>query len=359
MIYFTQVKRRAFVLGLTALSVGAAFSPFRPQQVTANPSSTLLAQGRTVSLIGAGASFPAPLYTQWFSEYNRVKPNIQISYQSVGSGAGVKQFSAGTVDFGASDVAMTDQEMAKVSKGVVLLPMTAGSIVLAYNVPGVRSLKLSRQAYSGIFLGKIRKWNDPAITKLNPGVRFPNLPIQVIHRSDGSGTTAVFTKHLSAISSAWRSSPGEGKSVQWPVGAGAKGNEGVTAQIQQARGSIGYVEYAYAKNNNLPTAALQNKSGKYVEGNLKNAAASLASIKLPGNLRAFVADPGGSNSYPIVTYSWILAYKNYGNPTKAKALKDAMKWGLTQGQKNAAQLGYIPLPQNVVAKVRLAIDTIK
>ena len=360
MLVQVQFGRRNFLLTLAAFSVSVAASQFQSQSVTANNSASLLAQGgSTVTLVGAGASFPAPLYQRWFSEYNKRNPNVQISYQSVGSGAGIQQFTGGTVDFGASDVAMTDQEIAKVSKGVVLLPMTAGSVVLAYNLPGVRNLKLSRQAYSDIFLGKIKAWNDPQIVKSNPGVSLPNTPITVVHRSDGSGTTAVFTKHLSAISPQWRSGPGEGKSVQWPVGVGAKGNEGVTAQIQQTPGAIGYTEYSYAKTNNLTTALLQNKAGKYVEPTANNAASALASVQLPGNLRAFVADPGGPNSYPIVTYTWILAPKNSGNPTKANAMKDMLKWGLTQGQQFAPELGYIPLPSNVVAKVRSAIDTIK
>lgn len=357
MSFRVQFKRRNFLLFLTALGVSATFGQSHPSVVSANDT-LLLAQGR-VNLTGAGASFPAPLYIRWFSEYNRRNPNIQINYQSIGSGAGVEQFTAGTVDFGASDVAMTDGEMAKVSKGVLLLPMTAGSVVLAYNLPGVNNLKLSRQAYSNIFLGRIRAWNDPQIAQANPGVRLPNTPINVVHRSDGSGTTGVFTKHLSAINPQWRSSVGEGKSVNWPVGVGAKGNEGVTAQIQQTQGSIGYIEYAYAKNNNLPTALIQNKAGRYVAPTPQNAAQSLASVQLPANMRAFVADPGGANSYPIVTYSWILAYKNYNNPNKARVIKDVLKYGLTQGQSYANQLGYIPLPQNVVSRVRSAIDTIK
>lgn len=351
-----QSTRRNFILGLTVASVCVAANQFQIPSVTANNS--LLAQGGA-SLVGAGASFPAPLYTQWFYEYNRRNPGVQINYQSVGSGAGVTQFIQGTVDFGASDVAMKDEEIAKVSKGVVLLPMTAGSVVLAYNLPGVKSLKLSRQAYADIFLGKVKKWNHPSIAKVNPGVNLPNQNIIVTHRSDGSGTTAVFTKHLSAISPEWKSKVGEGKDVSWPTGNGAKGNEGVTAQIQQTAGAIGYVEYAYAKNNGLPTATLQNKAGNYVAPNLNNAASTLASIQLPANLRAFVADPSGANSYPIVSYSWIMAYKNYGDANKAKALKNVLQWGLTEGQKMAPQLGYVPLPQNVVAKVKTAINSIK
>lgn len=352
-----QFKRRDFLLGLTAFGATVASSQLLPLNAAAKDSS-LIAQGRT-TLTGAGASFPAPIYTRWFSEYNKRNPNIQINYQSVGSGAGVQQFTAGTVDFGASDTGMTDQEMGKVSKGVVLLPMTAGAIVVAYNLPGVNSLKLSRQALSEIFLGNIKTWNDPKIAQTNAGVKLPNTPISVVHRSDGSGTTAVFTKHLSAISPQWRGGPGEGKSVSWPIGVGAKGNEGVTAQVQQTQGGIGYIEYSYAKSNNLSTASLQNKAGQFVAPTPQNAAAALASVQLPANMLAFVADPAGANSYPIVTYSWIMAYKNYSDANKARALKDVLKWALAEGQRVAPELGYIPLPQNVVSRVSSAIDSIK
>jgi phosphate transport system substrate-binding protein len=276
----------------------------------------------------------------------------------VGSGAGVEQFTKGTVDFGASDVAMKDEEIAKVKQGVVLLPMTAGSIVLAYNLPAVKGLKLSRQAYTDIFLGKIKTWNDPAIAKANPGAKLPNTPVKVVHRSDGSGTTAVFTSHLSAISPEWKSSVGSSKSVKWPVGIGAKGNEGVTAQIQQAQGSIGYVEYGYAQQNNITFATLENKAGKYVEATPDTAAKTLAAVKLPANLRAFITDPEGPDSYPIVTYTWLLAYKKYSDPNKAKAMKDVVNWALTQGQQQSGKLGYVPLPNEVVDKVKAAASRI-
>jgi phosphate transport system substrate-binding protein len=315
--------------------------------------------GGNVALVGAGATFPAPLYQRWFSEYNKQQPNVQVSYQPVGSGAGVQQFTQGTVDFGASDVAMTDAEIAKVQRGVVLLPMTAGAVVLSYNLPNVQSgLKLPRQVYPAIFQGQIKTWNDPKIAQANPGVNLPNLPITVIHRSDGSGTTSVFTSHLSAISPGWKSQVGSGKTVNWPVGVGAKGNEGVTAQIQQTQGAIGYVEYGYAKQNNLPTVTLQNKSGKYVAPTPQTAADTLNAVTLPSNLRAFITDPTGANSYPIVTYTWLLAYKNYPDANKAKALKDVINYGLTQGQQYSNELGYVPLPNKVVQKVQAAAKSI-
>jgi phosphate transport system substrate-binding protein len=316
--------------------------------------------GGNVKLTGAGASFPAPLYDTWFTDLNKKYPNLQVDYASVGSGAGVEQFIKGTVDFGASDVAMKDEEIQKVAqdKGVILLPVTAGSIVLAYNLPDVAELKLPRAVYADILLGKIKTWNDPKIAAANPGAKLPNQPITVVYRSDGSGTTGVFTKHLSAISPEWKSKVGEGKTVNWPVGVGAKGNEGITAQIQQTQGSIGYVEYGYAKQNNLKFAALENKGGKLVVPTEESASKTLGSVTLPANLRAFIADPEGADSYPIVTYTWLLVYKKYPNAAKAKAMEAAIEYALTDGQKQAAALGYVPLPQNVITKVAAAADQI-
>lgn len=316
----------------------------------------------TVSLTGAGATFPATLYQNWFVSLGQENPNLQVNYQSVGSGAGVEQFTQGTIDFGASDVAMTDEEIAKVKKGVLMLPMTAGSIVFAYNLPGVEGLKLSRDTYVAIFMGDITKWNDPKIVADNPDLKLPDKPITVVHRSDGSGTTGFFTKHLSAISPAWKQAIGEGKSVQWPTAKGkfigGKGNEGVTAAIQQNEGSIGYVEYGYAKNNNLTMAALQNKAGKFIVPSDESGAATLAAVELPANLRAFITDPEGETSYPIVTYSWILAYKKYDDPQKAIAMEGTIEYGLTKGQQQSAALGYIPLPANVIEKVAKVADEI-
>jgi len=279
-----------------------------------------------VALNGAGASFPAPLYQNWFVTINQIFSKLLINYQSTGSGAGVEQFIQGTIDFGASDVAMSDEDMARVSRGVLLLPMTAGSIVMAYNLPGVEGLKLSREAYVGIFLGTITRWNDAKIAADNPDLKLPN------------------------------------KAVQWPTKKGkflgGRGNEGVTALIQQNQGSIGYIEYGFAKNNNLPMAVLQNQAGKFVAPNETNAAATLATVELPENLRAFIVDPPGENSYPIVTYSWMLVYKKYDNPQKALAMEAMIEFGLNQGQEQSAALGYIPLPKNVRERVAAAADVI-
>ncbi|MEH2278009.1 MAG: phosphate ABC transporter substrate-binding protein PstS [Nostoc sp.] len=327
---------------------------------TTASSTTKLDLGGNIKLSGAGASFPAPLYDTWFTDLNKKYPNLQVDYASVGSGAGVEQFIKGTVDFGASDVAMKDEEIQKVpaDRGVILLPVTAGSIVLAYNLPDVAELKLPRAVYADILLGKIKSWDDPQIAKANPGAKLPKLSITVVYRSDGSGTTGVFTKHLSAISPEWKTKVGEGKTVNWPTGVGAKGNEGVTAQIQQTQGSIGYVEYGYAKQNSLKFAALENKGGKFIVASEESASKTLASATLPPDLRVFISDPEGADSYPIVTYTWILAYKKYPNAAKAKAVEAAIEYALTDGQKHATTLGYVPLPQNVITKVAAAADQI-
>ncbi|HEY5778103.1 MAG TPA: phosphate ABC transporter substrate-binding protein PstS, partial [Terrimicrobiaceae bacterium] len=314
---------------------------------------------RAQQLSGAGASFPAPLYQRWAVEYNKLHPDVQVNYQSVGSGAGVKQFNQGTVDFAASDAAMSDDEIAKVKQGVVMIPATAGSIVIAYNLPEVKDLKLSRDAYVGIFLGKIKKWNDPAIAKDNPDEKLPDLPINVAFRSDGSGTTFVFTKHLAAISKDFADEVGSDKSVTWPAGAGGKGNEGVTALVKQTPGTVGYVEYGYAAHNGLSMASLQNKSGKFVKPTDESGAATLANVTFPENLRVWPEDPTGDEDYPIATFTWLLLYKKYSDSAKLKALKGFVTYGLTDGQKLSTELGYIPLPPAVVEKSKAALASIE
>jgi phosphate transport system substrate-binding protein len=311
-------------------------------------------------LQGAGATFPAPLYQRWIAEYTKVNPDVQINYQGVGSGAGIKQFTQNLVSFGASDAAMKDPEIAAVKQGVVLIPATAGSIVLAYNLPGVENLKLSREAYVGIFLGKITKWSDPAVAKANEGVKLPDSAITVCERSDGSGTNFVFTKHLSAISPEFKDKVGEGTSVAWPTGVAGKGNDGVTALIKQNKGAIGYVEYGYAKNNKLSFAALQNKAGEFATATTASGAATLATTQFPANLlRAWPSDPDGKDSYPIATFTWLLLYKKYDNTQLAEAVKKFVNWGLTDGQKFAEDLGYIPLPKEVVEKDLEALKSVE
>ena len=310
-------------------------------------------------LSGAGASFPAPLYQRWSAEFHKKNPDVQVNYQSVGSGAGVKNFTQGVVDFGASDAAMTDEEIAKVPQGVVLLPATAGSVVLAYNLPGITDLKIGRETLAGIFLGKITKWNDPAIAAENPGVDLPALPVNVAYRSDGSGTTFIFTQHLAAVSPEFDEQVGADKSVTFPVGIGGKGNEGVTALVKQTPGTIGYVEYGYAKNNGLSMASIQNKSGKFVAPTAQSGASALASVDLPENLRAWPVDPAGEGDYPITSFTWLLLYKKYGDAAKLKALKEFVTYGLTEGQSLADELGYIPLPESVVTKAKAALSTLE
>jgi len=312
-----------------------------------------------VKLQGAGASFPAPLYLRWFKAYGGTHKNVQINYQSVGSGSGVKSFIDRTVDFGASDAAMTREETAQVQQGVLCLPMTAGSIVLAYNLQGVPELRLSRKAYAGIFLGSVKKWNDPLIVQANPGVKLPDAPINVVVRADSSGTTFVFTQHMSAVSQEFAKSPGTNKMPNWPVGTRSKGNEGVTAAIKTTPNSIGYVEYGYAKSQKLTFAVLENKVGAYVTASTASGQAALASAKLPADLIAWAPDPSGKDAYPIVTYTWLLLYKQYPDKKKADALKDLLAYCLKDGQRDAEPLGYIPLPDAVSDQVLNALQTVK
>jgi phosphate transport system substrate-binding protein len=316
------------------------------------------AAAESVKLQGAGASFPAPLYTKWFKSYGAAHPDVQVDYQSVGSGSGKKSVIDKTVDFGASDAAMTDEEIGQVQGGAQLFPMTAGSIVIAYNLDGVPSLNLSRKAYSGIFLGKIKKWNDPVITAANPGVKLPDMPINVVVRADGSGTSFVFSKHLSAISPEFDKTVGTNTMPNWPAGTKSKGNEGVTASLKTTPGSIGYVEYGYATSQKLTFAKLENKAGKYVEANTASGQAALGSVDLPENLIAWGSDPAAPDAYPIVTYTWMIFYKHYPDAKKLAAAKDLLNYCLTDGQKDAEALGYIPLPASTVAKDKAALANI-
>ena len=314
--------------------------------------------GAPARLQGAGASFPAPLYLTWFKEYSAANKNVQIDYQSVGSGSGVKAVIDRTVDFGASDAAMKPEEMAKVSGGVQLLPMTAGSIVLSFNLEGVTELKLTRKAYSDIFLGKIKTWNDPAISGANPGVKLPATPINVVVRADASGTSFVFSQHLSAISSEFAKSPGTNTMPNWPVGTKSKGNEGVTASIKTTPGAIGYVEYGYAKSQKMPMAVLENKAGAFVAATTASGQAALAAVKMPDDLIAWVPDPEAKDAYPIVTYTWMIFYKQYPDKQKVDALQDFLKFALSEGQKESERLGYIPLPATVAERDKAALKNI-
>ncbi|MEM8602810.1 MAG: phosphate ABC transporter substrate-binding protein PstS [Cyanobacteria bacterium P01_H01_bin.121] len=317
-------------------------------------------QTQSITLTGAGASFPYIIYQRWFEAYNQQNPDVLINYQPIGSAAGIQQIITETVDFGASDIAMTDAEMAQVPGGVVLLPMTAGSVAIAYNVPGAEDgLRLPRDVYPRIFLGDIINWNDPAIVAANPDLELPDLPIILVHRSDGSGTTAVFSSHLSAISPAWDTQVGSGLNLSWPAGVGVKSNAGVSAQVLQAPGAIGYVEFSYAQQLEMPVAALENQAGNYVQPSLVTTAAALADVELPADLRVFVPDPPGADAYPIATYSWLLAYQQYEDANLAANLKAILKWSLTEGQQFSEELGYVPLPKAVVERTMAAVESIQ
>ncbi len=314
-------------------------------------------------LTGSGASFPAPIYLTWFKDFSKNTPGVTVDYQSKGSGAGVQDFLNKTVDFAASDSAMKEEDIAKVAEGVQMLPMTAGEIVLAYNLPGnPKGVKLPRDVYSNIFLGKITQWNDPKIVAANPDLELPDLPITVVVRADSSGTTAVFTKHLSAINADFKKELGEGNTVNWPGSdkfIKSPKNDGVTATVRQTPGSIGYIEYGFAKLAKVDFAVLQNKAGEYVVPNAESGAEALAAVKMPENLVAWLPDPDGAKSYPITTYTWMIFRKDNGNPAKAKALRDMVEYSLTEGQKIADSMGYIPLPQSVIDQVRKASANIQ
>ncbi len=342
--------------GLLAAGCNSSSSP------SASSGSTGTATAN-VKLQGSGASFPAPLYGRWFKEYSAAVDGVKVDYQAKGSGGGIKDFIEHTVDFAASDAAMDDDEISQVDIGVVLLPMTAGSVVLAYNLPDMsKPLQLSREAYVGIFLGKVSNWNDPLIAKSNDGIKLPNLPITVVQRADSSGTTFVITSHLSEISEDFKNGPGVGKTVNWPSSdkfIAAPKNDGVTATIKQTPGAIGYVEYGFAEQAKLPMATLENKAGKYVTPSLKNAEAALAGVEMPDDMRAWMPDPSADQAYPIVSYTWLLCYAKYEDSDKAAALKDMIQWCLTEGQKSSAEMGYVPLPANVVETVTKKLDLIQ
>jgi len=317
----------------------------------------------SLRLTGSGATFPFPLYSTWFKAFSAKQKVVSVDYQGKGSGAGIQDFTNRTVDFAASDAAMTDEQMSKVPGGVQLLPMTAGEIVLGYNLPGnPKELKLPRDVYPAIFLGTITKWNDPKIQAANPGIKLPDLAITVVRRADSSGTTFVFTSHLSAISPEWKKGPGAGTTVNWPKSdkfVASPKNDGVTATIKQTPGAIGYIEYAFAKFSKLDMALLQNKAGQYVGAGGEGGPAALASVPLPPDLRAWVTDPEGARAYPISTYTWMLFYKENKDPKKAAALRQMVEYCLTEGQKASHAMGYIPLPEPVVAAVRKASASIQ
>jgi phosphate transport system substrate-binding protein len=337
------------------------FSKFRVAlSLAAVLTATFSAKAQFTRLNAAGSTFAALIMDRWTEEFSKTNPDVEIIYLAIGSGGGIANFTEGIVDFAASDAAMTDEQIAKVKQGVVLIPFTAGSIVLAYNLPGVESLRLSREAYSGIFLGKITKWDDPAIAKTNEGVKLPDLPITVCQRSDASGTTYVFTKHLSVINPDFKSQVGEGTTVTWPTGVSGRGNGGVASVVKQKPGAIGYVEYGYAKQNSLSFARLQNKSGAFIAPTLASGTITLNTTQFPAdNLRAWPSDPDDKDAYPIATFSWLLLYKKYDSKEVSDALKKFVTYSLSDGQKFADELGYLPLPKDLAGKSVAALKSIE
>jgi phosphate transport system substrate-binding protein len=317
----------------------------------------LPAVGQT-TLNGAGATFPYPMYSKWFSEYHKAHSDIQINYQSIGSGGGIRQVLAGTVDFGASDGPMTDEQLSQAKTKILHIPTVMGAVVPAYNIPGITGeVKFTPQALTGIFLGKVTTWNDKAITSANPGMDFPNQPIIVVHRSDGSGTSFIFTDYLSKVSSDWAAGPSKGTSVKWPVGLGGKGNEGVAGMIRQMQGSIGYVELIYAVQNKITYGSVKNSSGAFVRASLDSVTAAAASVKnMPADYRVSITNAPGKEAYPISSFTWLLIPAQSKDAAKGKIIQDFLGWMLDNGQTMTADLSYAPLPSSVVAKVK---DTVK
>jgi phosphate transport system substrate-binding protein len=316
-----------------------------------------------VALTGACATFPYPIYSKWFSDYAG-RTGVKINYQSIGSGGGIRQLSEGTVDFGASDSPMTDEEMTKAKGGPILhIPTVMGAVVATYNVPGItQPLKLTGEVLADIFLGRIRRWNDARVATLNSGLTLPNQDILVVHRSDGSGTTFIFTDYLSKVSPTWKDSVGTGKEVQWPAGLGAKGNEGVAGQVKQTPGSIGYVELAYAKQNRLSFASIRNAAGEYVVPTIESVTAAAAGVveRLPENTdyRVSIVNAPGAGAYPIASFTWILLYQNQQDADKGQKLVDFLRWALQEGGASASALDYAPLPPPMVMRLDQRLGTV-
>ncbi len=313
-------------------------------------------------ITAAGATFPAPIYQKWFGEYHKLHPDVQINYQSIGSGAGIQQLTSGTVDFGASDMPMTEEQMGRLKVHVLHFPTVLGAVVPTYNIPGVTGdLKFSGEALANIYLGKIKKWNDPALVKDNPGVRLPGEDIVVVHRSDGSGTSFIWTDFLSKASPEWKSRVGANTSVSWPVGLGGKGNEGVAGTVKQTPNSIGYVELIYAIQNKMPYGSVKNQAGTYVKASLEavSAAAAGAAKEMPADFRVSITNAPGKSAYPISSFTWMLIPSQIPDANKGKAIKAFLQWMLADGQKMTEALAYAPLPKEVVAKETKQIAQIK
>lgn len=332
-------KLLALLLSACALSGGGAFAQ--------------------LTMTGAGATFPYPIYSKWFAEYAKVDPTVRFNYQSIGSGGGQKQIIAQTVDFGASDGPMSDANLAKAPGKILHIPTVAGAVVITYNVPGNPALKLDGPTIANIFLGAITKWNDPAIAGQNPGVKLPDSDIIVVHRSDGSGTTYIFTDYLSKISPDWKTKVGNNTAVRWPTGLGGKGNEGVSGQIEQTPGTIGYVELIYAVQNKMPVAEIKNAAGDYTTPTTDSVTAALASAQIPDDFRFSMTNAPGADSYPIAGVTWLLVYQKQQNAEKGRKLVEFLKWALTEGEGMAKNLDYAPLPDELRTRVLKRISEIQ
>jgi phosphate transport system substrate-binding protein len=320
------VKKLLIAIGLAVAGVG-----------------TLAAENLLVT--GAGATFPFPLYSKWFSDYNKKYPNLRFNYQSIGSGGGIKQITEKTVDFGASDAPMTDEEMSK-APGIQHIPTVLGADVIVYNAP-IEGLKLTPETVAGLFLGTITKWNDPKLAKDNPGLKLPDTAVTIVHRSDGSGTTAIFTDYLAKVSPEWKAKVGAGKSVKWPAGLGAKGNEGVTGLVKGTPGALGYVELAYANQNKLPMAALKNRDGAFVRPSIETISEAAAGVEMPDDYRVSITDAKGKNAYSIAGFTYLLVYGDQSDKAKGEALVKFLWWAVHDGQATAGPLDYAPLPKAV------------
>ena len=350
----TKAPATTAAAGATAASTKAAATPVSGgSKIPSN-----VGKADSAKLTGAGATFPTPLYTRWFSDYkSSVASGVEVNYQSIGSGGGIKQITEKTVDFGASDAPMSDAELAKAA-GVLHIPTTLGAVVITYDIDGLSApLKLDGDTIAKIYLGKITKWNDPAIAALNSGVTLPSADIAVVHRSDGSGTTFVFTDYLSSVSSDWKAGPGTSKNPQWPVGLGGQGNEGVSQQVKQNKNSIGYVELVYTQQNNLPAAQVKNKSGEYITPSTDATSLAAAGVTIPADYRTSIVDSPSKGAYPISSFTYILLYKDQSDAAKGKALVDLLWWAIHDGQKTTTELGYAPLPAPVVTMVEKTLTT--
>jgi phosphate transport system substrate-binding protein len=354
-----RLKARALTIGTLTLALlaGACGGGGDAGPVSTKPE----ASGGSLQLQGAGATFPYPIYSKWISEYNKKNPNVKIDYQSIGSGGGIKQITERTVDFGATDAPMNEEQLKAAQKEILHIPTVLGAVVVTYNLPGFTGeLKLDGATVADIFLGKVKKWNDPKIAALNAGATLPSTDLAVAHRSDGSGTTAIFVDYLSKVSPEWAEKVGKGTSVNWPAGIGGKGNEGVAGTVKQTPGAIGYVELIYAEQNKLAYASVKNVAGEFVKPSLDavTAAAAGAAKTIPDDLRVSITNSDGTGAYPISGFTWLLVYKDQDDPAKGKAVADFIWWALHDGEKMAKDLTYAPLPDAVLEKAKAKVKMI-